>query len=92
MRQEAARRTCSSGCPQSLEDGFHGIHSIEIRARLMISAPLAVDKSKPAPCEFIAGSRAAEMYQRSQHLLVLKSGGDGMTALENDGDVAIQIR
>jgi len=76
---------------EPVEDGFHGAHAIDIRVRRVVPAALTLGQSKPAPGKFIAGTGAAKVYHRREHLLVLQCRGADSVALQDVGDAAVEI-
>src|SRR6202012_4223152 len=71
---------------------LHAGHPLDIRARLMIAAALAFRQFESAPGKLIAGPGAAEVDQRSQHLLLRERCRPNAAALENQRDASIEIR
>ena len=101
--RERRVRECSAGAwnllaPQcrciveAAEDALHGLHTLDVRARLVIAATLAFGQSESAPGKLIAGPGTAEVDQRGQHLFLRQRYGAHSVALENERDASVQVR
>jgi hypothetical protein len=74
------------------EHALHGLHTLDVRARLVVAATLAFGQSESAPGKLIAGTGTAEVDQRGQHLFLRQRCGAHSVALENERDASIQVR
>ena len=55
---------------EAAEHALHALHTLDVRARLVVAATLAFGQSESAPGKLIAGPGTAEVDQRGQHLLL----------------------
>src|SRR5258707_9034075 len=71
---------------EAVEYALHGGHALYIRACRGIPATLAFGQSESSPRKLIARPRAAQVYQRGEHLLLRGRRGAYSVAVENGGD------